>query len=307
MTALTRSRSLPSVSRPCCATPAASTASDHLLRHQRSLYLCETEDDELSESASVSSGCQAFDSRTTTNVSAEAEKEAGSCSQVDIRLQDNDCRAGSRLWHGEAYAVRREEVAGVIASPSREELGAKASPETLDPRQVHKRRQKQLFSLLAASAAAAVTRPDNRSAFQSNSDSRPKKMQAPAPVEDTGDRVQNWESSVPSSPEGSSEDLSEQLYLADDLILRELSEMRQILQKLLEQNKELALITSPLVADDDILSAVLGLASATAAGQSRPPVSPAGACNLLFPFPCAGSLSLFFRLRKRQPRDHCRP
>lgn len=237
--------------------------------------------------SSPPSCCQAFDS-ITTNVSAGAEKEAGSCSQVDIRLQDSDCRAGS----DEAYAVRR--AAGVNAShdPGREEQGAmcvKASPETLDPRQVHKRRQQQLFSLLAASAAAAVTRPDIRSACQSSSNCRRNNMHSsPVVNDDARNPGQNWESSE-TSPEGSSEDLSEQLYLADDLILRELSEMRQILQKLLEQNKELSLITSPLVADDDILSAVLGLASATAAGQSRPPASPCNAavslplCRILVP------------------------
>lgn len=51
----------------------------------------------------------------------------------------------------------------------------------------------------------------------------------------------------------------QELYFPDELILKELNEMRLILHKLLESNRELAVITSPLTSDDDIISSLLGL------------------------------------------------
>lgn len=51
----------------------------------------------------------------------------------------------------------------------------------------------------------------------------------------------------------------QELYFPDELILKELNEMRLILHKLLESNRELAVIASPLTSDDDIISSLLGL------------------------------------------------
>lgn len=258
MKSLKKSRSLPVISssstRTCCAIPA----SGRLLPEQKSRRVCKEEDDEFSDSPSF----QTLHSRAT---SVSSEKEAGSSFYLDIRHEDNDCGAGSLS----SDEVRRG--IGVIASedPGRETV--KASPESsLDQREVHKRRQQQLFSLLAASAAATVTRPDIRSAV--HSEPRPRTMFPSHSAADDGVRhgIRMSEPSTPSSSGEASDEMSERIYFSDELILRELSEMRQILQKLLEQNKELSLIASPLIGDDDILSAVLGLRSSTAAGQSRP-------------------------------------
>jgi hypothetical protein len=61
----------------------------------------------------------------------------------------------------------------------------------------------------------------------------------------------------------------QELYFPDELILRELTEMRFLLKTLLEQNLELARITSPFTADIDILTTILGL---TATGSTSKPI-----------------------------------
>ena len=80
------------------------------------------------------------------------------------------------------------------------------------------------------------------------------------------------------------DDNFQELYFPDDLILKELSEMRFLLKTLLEQNLELARITLPLTSTDDILSTVLGLTSSSLSGNLGTSLGSSRGTNaILFP------------------------
>ena len=270
MRSVVRAKSLPvmSSSQPevCCCMPLpGNSASDHLLRERRT---SRGHDDEVVPDCCI---LKPFSpSHSQAAACSEAEKQQ-SCHHMDTG-RDNRCNSLSSESDARRRSAGREEA--VIASEDPDKKGSRqlrVSAETeAAVQQQHRLRQQQLFSFLAATAAVTVARPEPGSDLLS---SRNKRMSLTASDESSSSSAESHpqmpetSSSAASSPDDLTDADFEELYFPDNLILKELSEMRQILQKLLEQNKELSLITFPLVADEDILSAVLGLRSADAAGQ----------------------------------------
>jgi hypothetical protein len=206
--------------------------------------------------------CSRADLHAATRSASSPEAERGeSCKDMDTGILSKSCdRLRSEAGRDEVIASLPD--AGSRNSSHRQICVREGAGEI-------QLRQHRIFSLLAATSAATVMRSASGSDLLSP---RNNKMPSVTSVQENRSsdesRHQMPETSAASSPEHHLTDSDfEELYFPDNLILKELTEMRQILQKLLEQNKELSLITSPLVADDDILSAVLGLRSADAAGQ----------------------------------------
>lgn len=284
MESVRRVKSLPDLSSPqpvCCCVPGT-CASDHQSRAEKTSLSSDGEDDEVVPQDEMLNPLSPSQSRSSAATESENQP---SCHHMDSGSRENRCNSLSIRFH--ATHLGREE--GVIASEDPDKKGSRqmcvrVSAGVHQPPQ--KLRPQHIFSLLAATASVTIARPPSGTDLLSLWNKR----MSPATDGESSSSVETHqqmpETSAGSTPRVPTPDPDfEEYYFPDNLILKELSEMRQILQKLLEQNKELSLITSPLVADDDILSAVLGLRSPDAAGQIS--------FSLSLSFPSLGSLSLF--------------
>lgn len=263
-----RSKSLPDFltsSQPVRCCMPDNCASDHRLRIQKTTLSSGCKDDEIVPEDWMLNALSPSSSRSSAP--AEAEKQQQSCHHMDSGSRGNRCNSLSIRSH--ATNLGREEA--VIASEDPDKKGSRQMCVKVSAG-VHQTPQQKLgpqriFSLLAATASVTIARSPSGTDLLSLWNKRMSLTTGGEPSS-TETHHQMPETSAASTPRAGTPDPEfEELYFPDNLILKELSEMRQILQKLLEQNKELSLITSPLVADDDILSAVLGLRSPDAAGQ----------------------------------------